>query len=507
MALPHWARWTILIVGNRRYQWVPSCARDFTGAEGACQLPPVAHLHVPDGRYGLVFWMPPPIKPASESNRPPILVFAPENPLGRLALASEIGPDRFGARPEDEDDFMFEMHGVNGETTAAYGLIASGSRPGQFGRFAAAVFRSQNGGKTPPPPMDEEEVDPSIRDPWAYQLASPKLSARLGERHGVQAGSRSAIITAEAPPLEMVIEHAAEGTSVVRYTDQEALAQLRAPLTGPVLPNDIAMPDLARLPFSRGWPRRGLDARRLAEQLPIQRSDKLETRDLEFRSTVRKLRTAIDGLEPATIVVPTTAAEKAAERGDDLARAFMARERSDRRHTTMSMMLHWHAPTGEAERFVLPLMTSRLTVGRLGHEEIAGPQLIVVDGDIAVPWTLTSRVFEIWVRATCPVIGGRFRLSTGTIETFPLPSFVEILPGSTDRAPSLVCLHEDLRRLAARSDEQVWRARPIGYSSRDQVLFHSELEEALFDGYGLSPEASDVQILDRLVTMNLGFSR
>ena len=99
MALPHWARWTILIVGNRRYQWVPSCARDFTGAEGACQLRPVAHLHVPDGRYGLVFWMPPPIKPAGTQNAftigpispiPGLVAGRVSTLMGRHALAAVL---------------------------------------------------------------------------------------------------------------------------------------------------------------------------------------------------------------------------------------------------------------------------------------------------------------------------------------------------------------------------------------------------------------------------------
>jgi hypothetical protein len=150
--------------------------------------------------------------------------------------------------------------------------------------------------------------------------------------------------------------------------------------------------------------------------------------------------------------------------------------------------------------------------GPVDSEEVAAPKFLTIDGDESVPLLSSSRLFEVWATATLtrsPSWSSRFSI-TRTFETFPIPDEFLVVGDGEDRRASLrvnprsrelIALVKDLDIQELISDQD-HPALCRGRASRGHDPEFSELDAVVLARIGLSPDAADLDILERMVEMN-----
>jgi hypothetical protein len=312
-------------------------------------------------------------------------------------------------------------------------------------------------------------------------------------------------LTAESPSLAALQAAADVGWVVVRATDVAGLSRVLNARHGRLLPTDIAMPRLDRLPQNRRLATRGVDTRDI---LRIDEASGVTARVMEHPSFSNFARDyfagrATGGKEPR-IALPLHIVQEAASAGDDFAQRLLSRYRerglAGRRLADLGVL--WSAPANR--RFVIEDGQVPLRVREIDGLRVVPMQTYyAVEGDEAVPLLLGSRLFGLWARITRSRGDSwtpRFAISK-TFETFPiLPPFTTEPSGSGARA---LFLGED-RELARLAAGLIGFAGSAEIADRplDSRRGRADADERLLHLYGLPDDASELMIARRLVELN-----
>lgn len=436
----------------------------------------------------------------------PILAFTTQADAAPVRLMSETDPGRLtDIRRKDDDVFRFPVFPVRGvsDPMEGYALVSGATGLGAFEDFAAAALQRALRKKTPGGLRKRSRLRPG---PWSESLAEPQLATILDKEDGVVAGDGQALVLAEAPTLDQIVRAEAQGMAAVRYTDAATLRKLGELSSMPPLPLDIALPDLHIWRPALASVARGADVGRTVRRIPRDMFTSLiEDSRSPFADRVRGLRTSVDDIWPAHVAAPLwETVEFGRAGGDPVARAFLRYSPdSIGRLPSYTQPRGWIPPLPGADRFVISTVLTGLAVAHLPNDQVAGARLLQIDGDLVVPWILTSRLFQIWVRATCSSVNGRYRLTARAIESFPWPGWVHFRREGEGIPPALELMDRRLHQRLQKFDRELWRGPVIASGSDSRVGEAPDLEAALFEAYSLRPYVSDIQILDRLVDMNL----
>lgn len=436
----------------------------------------------------------------------PLMAFTTDADAGPVRLMSETDPGRQAdaVRPGDEV-YRFPLYPRYGVPVPLDGFahVSDSSEPFAFEDFAAAALQRTLRKKLPGRRPQRRRMQPG---PWAERLTARDLAAILDKDDGVVAANGQALLIGEAPTLDLIVRADRQGLSVARYTDALALRHLGEERPTPPLPLDIALPDLRVQAGAVGWPARGAEVGRTIRRLSRDTASVLAERGRSpLSDRLRGLRAAVNDVWPAQVAAPLwETVEFGRGRNDPLALAFL-RESPDqmRRPPSHTLPRGWTVPLPGAGRFVLPTAAAGLAVAHLPPDQIAGARLLQMDGDLSVPWLLTSRLFQIWVRSTCASVNGQYRITKRTLETFPWPDMVRFRREDPERPPALELADRHLLAALMEGDRDLWRGPVIAAGSESRIDEAPDLESPLFDAFGLRPFASDIDILDRLVAMNL----
>lgn len=328
------------------------------------------------------------------------------------------------------------------------------------------------------------------------------------------------VVAAEAPFLQTLRAAEREGMSIVRYTDVETLQAMTGRGWPVSLPRELRLPTLNRYPRSRGLATRGVDTRDIFRLPESQWADLVERHSAsELTRQVRRYLAAIDtrGSEPE-IALPGPAVWNAVNSGDPLAEEVIKRlagarlDRGISGRRTGDLVAAWSRPASGARRWVLEDGRLPVEMSALDRDSVPAQRLFFIDGDGAVPVFLLSRLFEVWARALLPSAtswASRFQVGK-TFDAFPFPWSFSIHSPEHGSPPHLrfsernstgsrlaKIVGSDARKLAEVVEESGRDAR----SFRDHPLIR-EVDMLLLEDLHLSPDASDLDILELLVEHN-----
>lgn len=438
----------------------------------------------------------------------------------RSALSSEVSSAGLileTNRYHDSEEFTWSERPSGGERTKVLeGMAMVRRHDPAFQTFAEAMARHQA-----PKVFELGEVPSSISD----NLHFPHLAAAF--RAGQNRSDAICVVTAEAPSLKALRTAAKIGWSVIRFSDEETLRFLTSGRgrKQPLLPADVAMPDLNRLGRNRGLAIRGVDPRDVI-RIPAHVLERWQDRHggSDLAASSRWYRSSINRYDEA----PETARAAAipaelfveAERLEDEAARFL------REHDEVAIVaagapakrvadLHasWWEPAEGTSRFMFEDGKLPVRFRPLDRQEVAAQKFFTIDGDASVPLLFSSRLFHVWARATLtrsPSWLSRFSI-TRTFETFPLPDqFMVLSDGEGGRASlrasprsnALSHLLEDFDPDMLRSGRGLSAEGWSAYGAYDRSDFLEEVEARLLNMIGLPPDATDLDILERLVEMN-----
>lgn len=436
-----------------------------------------------------------------DSEPVPVLAWGRNAHWGEGGLVSECFPDRFlnaGAHGESRFAFNAYEKSFSAPPQRCYGAITFGRADyTRFADLAAAAFRMALGPETLPPLR--EVLRPETRE-WMDWMVAPALSVVLDERDQIAAASKQAIITAETPKLELVVAAADKDISVARYTDTDALKALTLSTRRPSLPQEVALPTLQRLVAPGSWASRGLDTPRQGRRIPVDVFMNLGGPDrTPFARQVRLLREGIDPLEPIYAVAPNLDTVEYANVGDPLAQAFIELEMGTARPDSKVPQRAWCPPPTGFTRFVLQATLRSVGVARLQDDEVPSRSLLYLDGDMSTPILLTSRAFAIWVRAAGLPVYDRFRVTPRLLETFPLPAMMERVEIGPNHL-GLVMKYRSDHIVSEGDGKMIWHGPSLRLIDSD--VGRTSWDTFVLSGYDLADDASDIQILERLVSFN-----
>ncbi|NEK20616.1 hypothetical protein [Rhizobium leguminosarum] len=439
-------------------------------------------------------------------------------------LSSEVssaGLDYVRLKDSEPELFAWAEMPFGGERTQVlHGEATVGRHDPDFRGFIEAVVRRELQGKLL---ASDHRIVGEIPVSIADLLRYPHLSAAFRrERSDVICA-----VTAEAPNLQALRAAAKIGWSIVRYSDREGLQGIASSKTKqtPPLPSDISLPKLNRLGRNRGLAIRGVDPRDVI-RIPADAYYQLRERfaDPELFGAVRWYRSSINLFQdpPSSTgiaAIPAALFFKAEERRDEWARFLREHDHVEvpsaglLAKRTSDLRASWVEPVDGAWRLMFEDGKLPVRFGPVDREEIAAQTFFTIDGDATVVLLFSSRLFQVWARATLtrsPSWSSRFSI-TRTFETFPLPDdFVIIRDTGGGRAslrasPKSTVLETLLDKfdenLLVASNSAFGSSKVRGYSDfRREYL--KEVEEGLLKIFGLSPEATDLNLLECLVEMN-----
>jgi hypothetical protein len=385
-----------------------------------------------------------------------------------------------------------------------------------FERFAeAAVFEVLN---TSALWAEGVATTPRTPDSITRTLDNPDLAIVI---HAPTMPDRPIVVTAEAPYLRTLREAERMGAAVVRYTDVDSLRVLVEHRREEQLPREIRLPALNRYPRNRGLATRGVDTRdviRVPEKLWMEMLKSHPSSELDAQS--RRYLAAIDvqGFY-VEVALPAPAVWNAAKAGESLAQELMSRSSVPRRGRTLSgkrtgdLVAAWSRPAQGARRWVLEDGRIPVDMAALEPDTVPAQRLFFIDGDGAVPAFLLSRLFEVWARALLPNStswASRFQVSK-TFDAFPFPWSFSIFPSKGSTPPHLRFSQENRNgvRLAQLIEQDVQGfAELVEKVERDELALRHhplirEIDMLLLEDCNLSPEASDLDILEALIERNL----
>lgn len=437
----------------------------------------------------------------------------------QLGLVSEnsvtglVRPDR------DRLDIGFGVTGLDRSVRGATRGYASLRRADQeFVPFAiasvamAARIGASKGpvsGSTLPPIARRSIV--AVPKSILQALATPDLATMLEV-----SGSQPFVVTAEAPTLRAVRAAWKKGYTVVRYGDGETIRELLR-VGSMVLPRDLRLPALVRRPENRGLAVRGVDPRDIA-RLPINVAEGILARPggSVLAVSARRYLARVDERESDELVFPRAELMRLRGDGDPLAKALLeaaGKEPTDlgkrplKRPTDLRAA--WRYPEG-VRRFVIEDGRLPAEVMELPADMVPAQRMFFMDGDLAVPLLLSSRVFGIWARATTSWSTSwlsRFSIG-GTFETLPLPPCFRLSARGERPALRLVKEREELRRVARSLATTIdrgghWARGEQGFERPSKVTAAwREVDRLILDSIGLSHDANDADVLQQMLDLS-----
>lgn len=378
----------------------------------------------------------------------------------------------------------------------------TGTRPGvstlhapvrDFISFAAAVVQVAEGSGNGAPPAQRPHKLPS-------QFAFPDLTAIFPGPEG------DLLLSAERPDPEMIEAAAYGGALLARYTDASTIrAWARGRIRPGATPDEIAMPSLRRFSETRGLVVRGIDPRDI-HRLPVDELERLIAAypTSEIRTVARGYQAVFDPQTVKEAAVPIDFLLGAAQENDAGAEVLAQRLRSLRlpAKRLSDLAANW-APPNHGRRWCLEDGTLPARVRPLEPDQVAGQAMFTIDGDDAVPALFLSRIFSIWARATMTRSvswPSRFAV-TRTFETLPIPRQFTLLPDGQNRRIGIFLEGSpDVQYLA---QELGYRLGEHGAYDRNRVnQLTQEIDRHLLGGFDLPTEATDIDILRRLIIFN-----
>ncbi|UVK55381.1 hypothetical protein DBIPINDM_001889 [Mesorhizobium sp. AR02] len=358
------------------------------------------------------------------------------------------------------------------------------------------------------------EIPPSVRQ----TLDHPALACAIPPP---TIEGRSVIVTAETPDLTALREATVSGVAIARYTDTGTIRTLldgsRARFD---LPVEIRIPRLHRYPRNRGLATRGVDARdviRMSETRWRELHDAYPQSELAGQE--RRYLAAIDtrGID-SDLVLPVPAVWNAVNAGDALARQIVElqpkfkEERKIEGKRIGDLIAAWSWPADDVKRWVIEDGRIPVELSVLEFGEVPAQRLFQIDGDGAVPVFLMSRIFAVWARALLPSStswASRFQVSK-TFDAFPFPLGLSVRPGEGESPPQLRLSRSEPRWNAMAEqlgDEAPALAELVEERGRDEIHLRRhplmwEIDRLLLEEFELSREATDLDILERLVERN-----
>jgi len=437
----------------------------------------------------------------------------------QAALASEVStaglsPEHLRER-DSERFFWTEIPMGRERTQRLHGQAMVRRHDPDFRNFVeAAVQRGAVGNRLTPDHRIVGEVPTSIAEGLRY----PHLSAAF--RPESERSDAICVVTAEAPSPEALRAAAHSGWSIMRFSDEEGLRTIGKSRRKRVLPlpSDIFMPELNRLGRNRGLAVRGVDPRDVIRMpAPIYDDWSQRFRGSELVTAIRWYRSSINsfhevGMPPSVAAIPASMFLQAERQGDEAAHFLRDADQVDTptagalAKRTADLRASWSEPADGAWRIMLEDGKLPVRVGPVAREEVAAQKFFTIDGDVTAALLFSSRLFYVWARATLtrsPSWSSRFSI-TRTFETFPLPEqFLVSSDGDGGRSslrtpPS----SQELKSLIERFDE--YKIGVIGGKDRNDFTsdYARETEKVLLGMIGLPSEATDLDLLERLIEMN-----
>lgn len=386
-----------------------------------------------------------------------------------------------------------------------------------FDRFArAAVTEALGpGGRW----RDISKLREDIPSPVRRALDHPALACAIPPP---TADGRTVIVTAETPDLTVLREATEYGVTVARYTDTGTIRTLldgsRARFD---LPVEIRIPRLHRYLRNRGLATRGVDARDVVRMSEISWRELLDAHpNSELAGQERRYLAAIDtrGAD-SDLVLPVPAIWNAVNSGDALAQQIVGLQPKFRDERTIEgkrigdLIAAWSRPADDARRWVIEDGRIPVELSVLEFDEVPAQRLFQIDGDEAVPLFLMSRVFAVWAWALLPAStswASRFQVSK-TFDAFPFPLGLSVRPSQEESPPQLRLSRSEAgwRELSNELGEGASAlAELIEERGRDEISLRRHplmrrIDRMLLAEFDLSMEASDLDILERLVQRNL----
>jgi hypothetical protein len=291
------------------------------------------------------------------------------------------------------------------------------------------------------------------------------------------------------------------------------------------LPQEIRLPKLQQLGRNRGLATRGVDPRDVV-RLTSYQIEELRKSFAHSRllSEARIYRSQVNRTEPDEYAIPIASIREEFGRNDEAAGDLenilgeqISLDRAIKRPS--DLRVSWSYPMDRLRRFVMEDGALPIQIAELSVDEVPAQRLFIIDGDASVPVLFGSRLFQVWASATLSRSTSwtpRFSVSK-TFETFPIPpSFVIFHDALSNRAQlrlSLDSIHSanasiHLTGLVSEF-EQNSATRDWQISSDDEhdktLPAHpmiAEIDAALLSDIQLPKDASDLDILERLLEMN-----
>jgi hypothetical protein len=168
----------------------------------------------------------------------------------------------------------------------------------------------------------------------------------------------------------------------------------------------------------------------------------------------------------------------------------------------------WAKPAKGAARFVVEDGRFPIRLAKLPPDVVPDQRLFIVDGDAAVPLLLGSRLFAVWARATTSRSTSwlsRFSV-TGTFETLPVPPGLKLRLDKVGRFGLFMDSgRSELTTIAvdiARAMEERSSASALEAETHPSDPLRHKADARLLKAIGLAANASDIDVLDRLVSLN-----
>lgn len=331
-------------------------------------------------------------------------------------------------------------------------------------------------------------------------------------------------ITAEAPNLETLRAGADEGWAVIRYSDEEALeaVKLREDRRAPALPSEISMPRLNRLGRNRGLAIRGVDPRdivRIGYEGFSECRERFPTSDLVRNS--RLYRSSLDRgaahmADAAVAAIPALQWHDIVA-SEDPAAPLLRRfaEKSPASYgllskRTFDLRASWAPPRKGTTRLMIEDGRLPVRIAGVGGGEVVAQKYFTIDGDRSAALLFSSRLFRIWANVTMtrsPSWSSRFSI-TRTFETFPIPEQFSVRTGRQAGRASLYAPPDSsgLSGLLEDADYFLEEQEEAGHQGSGIIAydedFQRRFDDILIQMIGLAPDASDLDLLERMTEMN-----
>jgi hypothetical protein len=462
------------------------------------------------------------------NKRPPLMSFtvntrakmgteANEDLIGMGSEASWSAPQKMAMAPASVS-VEFGVRRIHHKRGLHRGLIQLRQEHGNFNEFAHAILMHSAAN-----PRIKTAIS-TVRTPQAkFQrwMAFPEVSAYFHlqrKRNWVQ---RLALV-AETPNIKILKAAAESNWTVVRYSDHKTIQEIFGSQSQSILPREILLPKLQRIPANRRLATRGIDPRdvlslstedaeALRRIIPSQSFLELRPYRAQIETTHKAKSFAIPYFSILEILDQMDQSEK--ERLLSLTPSFSNRRATPKRRADLE--LAWAPPAKGLIRFIISDGILPLKMARLSEFQVPAQGLFFIDGDIAVPALLQSRVFAVWAHSTLTRSTSwmdRFSVRR-TFETFPIRSPFELIQDEQDEGPTLLVADRDNRNL--RFDtlchqwldvfEQHRRLNEDDGVPQEGLLTNAlrrELDGVILAAYGLPAGATDLDILDRLLEEN-----